>query len=407
MQEVWKDVKGYENLYQVSNFGRVRSLDRVVRNKNNGVKIIRGRIMSQHLVGHGYYHIVLSKDGKIKGHLVHRLVAQTFIPNPQKLPQVNHKDENKLNNNIDNLEWCDSTYNNNYGTVKVRHSLSQLNHISSSKPVKMLKNDKTIQIFPSISEATRVTGCKRQGVYACCKGIQKHHKGYQWQYIRRKKMSKSKFQKGEIKRLKRSELIGAEYNPRIIDKEAKRKLKKNLQEHGLVSPITYNKRTNHIVSGHQRVSQLDALEKNQDYELDVWVIDVPVEEEAKLNVLLNNQSLMGDWDLDKLAEMTEEFDINFDDMGFSKLDVDFMFDGDDRFSDMFETPEAEEVKQGLEKVKEARQAGKERMQDKNNINFYSILVFEDEAAKAEFYKKINVPISEEYLTADKVYRLER
>lgn len=218
---------------------------------------------------------------------------------------------------------------------------------------------------------------------------------------------KSKFQKGEIQTLKRSQLKGAEYNPRIIDKEAKKRLKKGLQQHGLVSPITWNKRTGNIVSGHQRISQLDALEKNKDYELDVWVIDVSPEEEAVLNVQLNNPSMQGDWDLNKLADITEEFGIGFDEMGFSKLDVDFMFDGDERFTDMFETPEAEEVKTGLEAVKEARQAGKERMQDKNNINFYSVIVFEDEAAKADFYKKISVPLSEEYLTVDKILRLEK
>ena len=220
-------------------------------------------------------------------------------------------------------------------------------------------------------------------------------------------MARSKFQKGEMQTMKRSELIGAEYNPRIIDKEAKKRLKNNLKQHGLVSPITFNKRTNTIVSGHQRISQLDALERNQDYELDVWVIDVPIEEEAKLNVLLNNPSMQGDWDLDKLAFMSEEFGIGFDDMGFSKLDVDFMFDGDERFTEMFETPEAQELKTGLEEVKAARAAGKERMQERGNINFYSVIVFEDEKAKADFYKKISVPLSEEYLTADKVLRLEK
>lgn len=218
---------------------------------------------------------------------------------------------------------------------------------------------------------------------------------------------RSKFQKGEMQTLKRSELKGAEYNPRIIDKEAKKRLKEGLKKHGLVSPITYNKRTGNIVSGHQRISQLDALEKNQDYELDVWVIDVDEAEEAVLNVQLNNPSMQGDWDLDKLAFMTEEFGVNFDDMGFSKLDVDFMFDGDDRFTELFETPEAEEVKTGLAEVKEARAKSKERMEEKNNINFYSVIVFEDEEAKKEFYRKINVPISEEFITASKVYRLEK
>lgn len=219
--------------------------------------------------------------------------------------------------------------------------------------------------------------------------------------------NKSKYQKGEIQTLKRSQLKGAEYNPRLIDKEAKKRLKKGLQQHGLVSPITWNKRTGNIVSGHQRISQLDALEKNKDYELDVWVIDVDESEEAVLNVQLNNPSMQGEWDLDKLFDMTEKFDVSFDDMGFTKLDVDFMYDGDERLTELFETPEAQEVKEGLAAVKEARQAGKERMQDKNSINWYSVIVFEDEAAKAEFYKKISVPMSEEYITADKILRLEK
>lgn len=218
---------------------------------------------------------------------------------------------------------------------------------------------------------------------------------------------RSKYQKGEMKTLKRSELKGAEYNPRIIDKEAKKRLKKGLQKHGLVSPITWNKRTGNIVSGHQRISQLDALEKGKDYDLDVWVIDVDEQEEAILNVQLNNPSMQGDWDLDALADMTEQFDIDFDDMGFTKLDVDFMYDGDEKFTQLFETPEAQEVKQGLEEVKAARQAGKERMQDKNNINFYSIIVFEDEKQRTDFYKKISTPPSEEYLTVDKIMRIAK
>lgn len=220
-------------------------------------------------------------------------------------------------------------------------------------------------------------------------------------------MANSKYQKFTIATINRADIKNAEYNPRIMDKESKKRLKEGLKKHGLVSTLTWNKRTGNLVGGHQRLEQLDALEKNKDYSLDVCVIDVDEAEEAVLNVQLNNPSMQGDWDLNKLAEMTEEFNIGFDDMGFSKLDVDFMFDGDERFSEMFETPEAEEVKKGLEEVKEARAKSKERMQEKNNINFYSVIVFEDEKAKAEFYKKISVPISEEYLTADKIYRLEK
>lgn len=218
---------------------------------------------------------------------------------------------------------------------------------------------------------------------------------------------RSKYQKFEIQTINRSEIKNAEYNPRIHDKEAQKRLKDGLKKHGLVSTLTWNKRTGNLVGGHMRLKQLDALEKNKDYSLDVAVVDCDEAEEAILNVQLNNPSMQGDWDLDKLAYITEEFGVSFDDMGFTKLDVDFMYDGDDRFSEMFETPESEEVKKGLEEVKAARQAGKERMQEKNNINFYSVIVFEDEKAKAEFYRKINVPTSEEYITVEKIYRLEK
>ena len=220
-------------------------------------------------------------------------------------------------------------------------------------------------------------------------------------------MANSKYQNFTFGTIQRSQIKNADYNPRIMDKESKKRLKKNLQENGLVSALTWNKRTGNLVGGHQRLEQLDALEKNHDYSLDVCIIDVDEKQEARANVLLNNPSMQGDWDIDKLAYMSEEFGLSFDDMGFSKLDVDFMFDGDERFTEMLETPEAKEVKKGLEEVKAARQAGKERLQERNNINFYSVIVFEDEKQKAEFYRKINTPLSEEYITADKVYRLEK
>ena len=223
---------------------------------------------------------------------------------------------------------------------------------------------------------------------------------------RKKGMSTSKYQKFTIETIKREDIKNAEYNPRVMDKEAKKRLKAGLKKHGLVSTLTWNKRTGNLVGGHQRLEQLDALENSKDYSLDVCVIDVDLAEEAVLNVHLNNPSMQGEWDLDKLAYIAEEFDANFDDLGFSKLDVEFLFDGDDRFTEMFNTPEAEEVKQGLEEVKKAREESRARLEERNNLNWYSVIVFEDEAAKREFYKKISVPISEEYITADKVYRLE-
>lgn len=118
--EIWRDIPGYEGKYQASNLGRIKSLDRLVT-CGKQVNFIKGRILKPSLQGKEnlrYQSVSLCDDGKIKRFLVHRLVAMAFLPNPNNLPQVNHKDENQLNNNLDNLEWCTVTYNNNYGTRK-------------------------------------------------------------------------------------------------------------------------------------------------------------------------------------------------------------------------------------------------------------------------------------------------
>lgn len=111
-EEIWRPIDGYEGLYEVSNTGLIRSLDRFVGNRNR----IKGKILSIKIEKTGYCSVALFKYGKMKRYLVHRLVAKTFIPNTEGLPQVNHRDENKRNNRVDNLEWCDSKYNINYGS---------------------------------------------------------------------------------------------------------------------------------------------------------------------------------------------------------------------------------------------------------------------------------------------------
>lgn len=110
--EIWNDIKGYEGLYQVSNLGRVKSLAR------QGTK----GVILKPVIAKGYIHYPLTKDKKTKWYYAHRLVAEQFIPNPDKLPEVNHKDECKANNQIENLEWCTKSYNSNYGTRKERIS---------------------------------------------------------------------------------------------------------------------------------------------------------------------------------------------------------------------------------------------------------------------------------------------
>ena len=123
MQEIWKDIEGYEGLYQVSNLGIVKSLPRQYKNRK-----CNERIKSPSLAGKGYYRVSLCKNGIIKYYYIHQLVAKTFIPNPNNYKLVNHKDENKLNNCVDNLEWCDYKYNLNYNNGKIKRLLSRIQY---------------------------------------------------------------------------------------------------------------------------------------------------------------------------------------------------------------------------------------------------------------------------------------
>lgn len=221
-------------------------------------------------------------------------------------------------------------------------------------------------------------------------------------------MAKSKYQNYDTETISRKQIKNAPYNPRIMDKEAAKRLKKAIQTHGLVSALTWNKRTGNLVGGHQRLQQLDALEKSDDYELTVCVVDVDEREEAALNVELNNPSMQGDWDLDKLAQLSEDFSLNLtSDLGFTETDVDMMFDGDERFSSLYDTPEATEAKDKIDDIRSARKESVEALKERNNINFYAVIVFENEKDREDFFKSISVPKFEEYITADQVRRLSR
>lgn len=122
MEEIWKDIKGYENLYQVSNFGNVRPKARIVESKNGVVKEINGKILKKWEDKKGYLYVSLCKNGESKNYTVHRLVLTAFIENKDNLPCINHKDENKQNNKLENLEWCTYLYNSNYGSCRSKIS---------------------------------------------------------------------------------------------------------------------------------------------------------------------------------------------------------------------------------------------------------------------------------------------
>ena len=175
MNEIWKDIKGYEGKYKVSNLGNVYSY---LTNK----KLKPG-------IDKGYLKVNLRKDGKTKQFTVHRLVAQAFLTNDNDYPCVNHKDENPSNNNVDNLEWCTYEYNNNYGTIKERiskthkgknagekHPMYGKHHTEKSKEKMIQKLNKPVicittgQVFDSIKEASLKTDTNYTSISECCRG---------------------------------------------------------------------------------------------------------------------------------------------------------------------------------------------------------------------------------------------
>ena len=180
MEEIWKEIKGYEGLYKVSNIGRVKSLGRWVYYKNKGKRWQEEKIMKLSLNKRAYQIVGLSKNG-VKLYQVHRLVAEAFIPNPNNLPQVNHKDENKENNVVKNLEYCDAKYNNNYGT-RLERIFKKTTNGKCSKVVLQIDTatENVIAEFPSINEVKRQLGLTH--ISECCKGKRNTAGGYKWQY---------------------------------------------------------------------------------------------------------------------------------------------------------------------------------------------------------------------------------
>lgn len=159
MVEIWKEIVGNENDYLVSNTGKVKNIHNGNVLKNNPCK-------------NGYLKVDLRYEKK-RTVLVHRLVAEAFLSNPNKYPQVNHKDENKHNNCVDNLEWCDAKYNVNYG---------ENSKIRNSRVMQCDMDGNVIKIFESIKEASRELNIIEQSISMCCRGVRKTASGYRWCY---------------------------------------------------------------------------------------------------------------------------------------------------------------------------------------------------------------------------------
>lgn len=177
--EVWKDIKGYKGLYQVSNLGRIKSLPKPMTN-GKGNYYRKERILKPIIQNTGYLTVTLYKNKKDDIYYIHRLVAETFLKNPDNLPVINHKDENKTNNCVDNLEWCTDEYNLNYGTRNKSISKAMINNPLQSKCVLCIE---TGIIYPSMQEVERLLKIHNSHICDCCKGRRKTAGGYHWEYV--------------------------------------------------------------------------------------------------------------------------------------------------------------------------------------------------------------------------------
>lgn len=179
--EIWKDIQGYEGLYQISNYGRVRTVDRVSFQKHwqggESKYLHKGKIRTPHMRKNGYFSINLVKDRKQKTFNIHRLVALHFIPRVEGKEYVNHIDADKTNNHVSNLEWCTQkeniqyAYDNGTKTPPHERKISQFD-----------MDGNLLKVWKSETEIERVLGIYQANIYKVCKGLRKQAGGYKWQY---------------------------------------------------------------------------------------------------------------------------------------------------------------------------------------------------------------------------------
>ena len=163
---MWKNIKGYEGFYQISDEGQVKSLIGK-----------EAKLISCTRLKSGYIDFGLCKDKKKYHHLAHRLVGIAFLNNPNNLPEINHKDENKSNNNVDNLEWCTSKYNSNYGTGIARSAKAK-----EKKTNQLTRDNKFIKSWVSQTVASNSLGIPRAHICSCCNGNRATTGGFKWEH---------------------------------------------------------------------------------------------------------------------------------------------------------------------------------------------------------------------------------
>lgn len=184
--EIWKNVKNYENIYQISNLGRVKSLERTI-NDNGGIRILKEKILKQSIHYHGYLYVILNKKKKY----VHRLVAEAFLDNQNNYKEVNHKDGNKQNNRVDNLEWCTRSYNvlHSYKTGLLKAKKGEKNGKSKAVMQYDLQGN-FIKKWECIKEASKQLKIADVSISSVCKNKTKTAGNYKWEYVKKEKENK-------------------------------------------------------------------------------------------------------------------------------------------------------------------------------------------------------------------------
>lgn len=195
MKEVWKDIEGYEDYYQVSNMGRVRSKDRQIMG-GQGLRTMKGKILKPQPNSSGYLRQQFKANGKCERFFIHRLVAEAFIPMEEGNNIVNHLDSNPLNNRVDNLEWTTHKGNMHHAIKKGRFDKSFAMTLDKFKADREAKQKPVIGTdvytgkkvyFPSINEAGRHFNNRAGDICRCCQGIRQTVQGYRWEYADKKK----------------------------------------------------------------------------------------------------------------------------------------------------------------------------------------------------------------------------
>lgn len=213
-------------------------------------------------------------------------------------------------------------------------------------------------------------------------------------------MAISKYQKFTTETIHRSQIKNAEYNPRKIGENEAKELRKGLKKFGLVETLIWNRHTGNLVGGHQRITQIDSLENDPDYELTVSVIDVDIKQEKEINLLLNNPNLQGEYDTDALAKMIG--DIDFKSAGFTQYDMDIM--GIDLDLKEFENRvEPNNTKENIEKIKASKKESREKSTTQKEN--YIVVTFSSPEAKESFLDKIGQETDDRYVKGETLAKL--